>query len=315
MLEARIGRVTPIRTRQLTPQAWERQTTMSRTSVPARHRATPTHSIALAGLAYTAKTNAATVGKPAMIVAATGGLVLASGAAAQAGAYVDTTAVAQAPAPAAAAPAAGTHTVAAGDTLGAISARYGVALNTVLAQNGLSYASVIYPGQLIKVSGSASVAAPAAAVSPAAVPAAAPATQVSYTVPAPAQSGVSFASSTITPVATPPAGGVNAAILASAYAQLGAIQDCTVLGEQALKAAGISGVGDESPAGLMEFATPVSNPQPGDFVYYTNGGAGVPHNAIYIGDGKAIHSGFNGNQTVINSVDLGSGPSYYRVNG
>ena len=291
---------------------------MSRTSVQARHRATPTHSIALAGLVYTAKTNAVNVGKPAMIVAATGGLVLASGAAAQAGTYVENTAAAQAPAPVAAAPAAGTHTVAAGDTLGAISARYGVALNTVLAQNGLSYASVIYPGQQIKVSGSASVA-PAAAVSPAAVPAAAPATQVSFSVPAPApaQSGISFASSTITPVATsaPAVGGVNAAILASAYAQLGAIQDCTVLGEQALKAAGISGVGDESPAGLMEFATPVSNPQPGDFIYYANGGAGVPHNAIYIGDGKAIHSGFNGNQTVINSADLGSGPSYYRVNG
>ncbi|MBG6219065.1 LysM repeat protein [Arthrobacter sp. CAN_A6] len=295
---------------------------MFRTSISARHRATPIHSIVLAGLAYTAKTNAVNVGKPAMIVAATGGLVLASGAAAQAGTYIDTTAAAPAPAPVTAAPAAaaGTHTVVAGDTLGAISARYGVALNTVLAQNNLSYASVIYPGQQIKVSGSAFVAAPAA-VSPAVVPAAAPATQVSFTVPAPAaapaQSGISFASSTITPVATsaPAASGVNAAILASAYAQLGAIQDCTVLGEQALKAAGISGVGDESPAGLMEFATPVSNPQPGDFIYYADGGAGVPHNAIYIGDGKAIHSGFNGNQTVINSADIGSGPSYYRVNG
>lgn len=295
---------------------------MSRTPISARHRATPTHSIALAGLAHTAKTNAVNAGKPAIIVATAGGLMFAAGAPAQAGTYAESTTAVQAPAPATAAPAveAGVHTVVSGDTLGAISARYGVSLDSVLTQNGLSYASVIYPGQQIKVSGGALVDAPAA-VSPAAVPAAAPATQASFTAPAPVQSDFSFASSTIPPAASPaPAsdvatGGVNAAILASAYAQLGAIQDCTVLGEQALKAAGISGVGDESPAGLMEFATPVSTPQPGDFIYYANGGAGVPHNAIYIGDGKAIHSGFNGNQTVINSADLGSGPSYYRVNG
>ncbi|MHA7209971.1 NlpC/P60 family protein [Arthrobacter sp. MDT1-65] len=111
-----------------------------------------------------------------------------------------------------------------------------------------------------------------------------------------------------------PASSTNAAILASAESQLGAGQDCTVLGEQALKAAGVGGVGDESPAGLMESATPVAVPHPGDFIYYEDGGAGVPHNAVYIGGGEAIHSGFNGGQTVVNSADIGSGPSYYRVN-
>ncbi len=114
-----------------------------------------------------------------------------------------------------------------------------------------------------------------------------------------------------------PATSTNAAILASANAQLGAgaIQDCTVLGEQALRAAGISGVGDESPESLMGYATQVSNPQPGDFIYYADGGLGFSHNAVYIGGGQAIHSGWNGNQTVIKSVDVGSGPVYYRVNG
>ncbi|GAB3252354.1 NlpC/P60 family protein [Arthrobacter pigmenti] len=111
------------------------------------------------------------------------------------------------------------------------------------------------------------------------------------------------------------ASSTNAAILASAKAQVGAIQDCTVLGEQALKAAGVSGVGDESPESLMGYASPVSNPQPGDFIYYTDGGMGFSHNAVYIDGGKAIHSGWNGNQTVVKSVDVGSGPVYYRVNG
>ncbi|WP_026551006.1 LysM peptidoglycan-binding domain-containing protein [Arthrobacter sp. Br18] len=278
---------------------------MSRTPISARHRATPTHSIALAGLAYTAKTNAVAVGKPAMMVA-------------QAGTYAENTAAAQAPAPVAAAPAAGTHTVAAGDTLGAISARYGVALNTVLAQNGLSYAAVIYPGQQIKVSGSASVA-PAAAVSPAAVPAAAPATQVSYTVPAAAvapvqaQSGVSFASSAITPVAAPapaPAvasSGVGAAIVASAYAQLGSIQDCTILVEKALRSIG-KNVGDLGPTQFYQYGTTVGTPAPGDLVIRPG------HIAIYVGGGKVISSGMNGaNLTIEHDLSDLPGSSFVRV--
>lgn len=54
---------------------------------------------------------------------------------------------------AAAAPAPGaTHTVESGDTLSEIAARYGVPLNTVFALNGLGWASVIYPGDIIRLS-------------------------------------------------------------------------------------------------------------------------------------------------------------------
>ncbi|MCZ2403894.1 C40 family peptidase, partial [Paenarthrobacter sp. Z7-10] len=63
------------------------------------------------------------------------------------------------------------------------------------------------------------------------------------------------------------------------------------------------------------FAAPVTNPQPGDFIYYADGGMGFSHNAIYIGGGMAIHSGWNGSQTIVFSVNIGSGPSYYRVIG
>ncbi|WP_256128059.1 LysM peptidoglycan-binding domain-containing protein [Arthrobacter sp. SDTb3-6] len=59
------------------------------------------------------------------------------------------------------APAAKTYKVVPGDTISAIAARHGLSTNAVLALNRLSATSIIYPGQLIKVSGGA--AAPARA--------------------------------------------------------------------------------------------------------------------------------------------------------
>ena len=226
--------------------------------------------------------------------------------------------VAETPAPAAAV----THTVVSGDTLSEISAAYGVTLDSVLQLNGLSLASIIYPGDVITVSGEAA-AAPAAAAAPVAtytapveaaapVQAAAPAA-ATYTDPGTFtgyESNVTTQAVTPAPAAT--GSGIGSIMVSSAYAQLGAVQDCTILVEQALRAAGHS-VGDLSPAQLAAYGTPVSNPQPGDMIYYANGGAGVPHIAIYIGDGQAIHSGMNGNQTVIATANLGSGPVYYRA--
>jgi LysM repeat protein len=50
---------------------------------------------------------------------------------------------------------ASTHTVKAGDTLSGIAARNGIGLSTLLTANGLSSASVIHPGQTLKLSGTA----------------------------------------------------------------------------------------------------------------------------------------------------------------
>ncbi|WP_258566830.1 LysM peptidoglycan-binding domain-containing protein [Microbacterium sp. Se5.02b] len=91
-----------------------------------------------------------------------------------------------APAPAPAqAPTAKTHTVVAGDTVFAIAQKHGTTVDAVLAANGLTRASVIYPGQTLAVSGSstaqaAAPAAPAAAAAPS--PAAAPAAAAAHTV-------------------------------------------------------------------------------------------------------------------------------------
>ncbi len=290
---------------------------MSRNSHTARHRGTPVRGNALASISKAVSSNAGRIGRPAAALAAGSALMLGMGVPAQASAIAPETNLAT-PAASAAVPTSSSYTIQSGDTLGLIAARQGVSLNTVLALNGLGMSSIIYPGQSIKIAGAPSTPAPASEAYADPAPATpAPATPAPAT-PAPATvaadssaSTVSLASSTVTRI---PSNSVNATILASAKAQLGAVQDCTVLGEQALRAAGISGVGDESPESLMRFATPVADPQPGDFIYYADGGMGFAHNAIYIGGGMAIHSGWTGNQTTTFSVNVGSGPSYYRVN-
>ena len=105
----------------------------------------------------------------------------------------------------------------------------------------------------------------------------------------------------------------GAAIYQAALAQLGTFQDCTLLVTNALKAVGINF--HDWPAGYMSLGTvvPASQAQPGDLVYYANGGLGFAHIAVYAGNGQAIHGGWNGNQTVLNTANLGSGPVYIRV--
>ena len=58
----------------------------------------------------------------------------------------------------------------------------------------------------------------------------------------------------------------------------------------------------------------VNEPVPGDIIYYTEGGLNLPHWAIYLGDGLALHGNYNGSAQ-IKSVYLtgASYPVYYRV--
>jgi cell wall-associated NlpC family hydrolase len=125
----------------------------------------------------------------------------------------------------------------------------------------------------------AEAAAPAAAPAPVATPAA-PAVSVQVQAAAPA------------PAPAPAAGGVNAAMVSAAYAQLGITQDCTAMVEKALGSAGIP-VGDLGPMQFMNYGSVVGEPQPGDMVVQSG------HVGIYVGDGQVISGGMNGvNATV-----------------
>ena len=105
----------------------------------------------------------------------------------------------------------------------------------------------------------------------------------------------------------------GAAIYQAALAQLGKFQDCTMLVTNALKAVGINF--HDWPAGYMNLGTvvPASQAQPGDLIYYANGGTGLAHIAVYAGNGQAVHGGWLGNQTALNTANVGSGAVYIRV--
>jgi len=112
-----------------------------------------------------------------------------------------------------------------------------------------------------------------------------------------------------------PASGMGAAIAAAAYAQLGVSQDCTMLVTNSLAAVGINYHG--WPAGYLSLGRTVSaaEAQPGDLAYYQNGGMGMAHIAVYVGNGMAVHGGWNGGTTALYSVNVGSGPVFIRVGG
>lgn len=277
---------------------------MSKNFPTARHRATPARSIALQGLAASAKSQALTLGRPVLAVAAASGIAFGIGAPAHAGvsgpdttettnvqAYSAPAATVAAPAPAAA----NVYTVVSGDTLGAISAAHGVSLNDVLAANGLDISAIIYPGDQITIPAAGSAA-----------PAAAPVQAAS----APANTGmnVSYASAAPAPAPAPAATGTGtgAAILASAYSQLGVQQDCTAMVEKALRSVGKS-VGDLAPTQFYQYGTVVGTPAPGDLVITAG------HVGVYAGDGQVVSGGVDGYKTEVHSISWLGGASFVRV--
>lgn len=107
------------------------------------------------------------------------------------------------------------------------------------------------------------------------------------------------------------------AVVAAAlgYAAVNAQTDCTMLATNSLRAAGINFHG--WPMDYMQLGTVTSNPQPGDLVLYASNGFGQQHIAVYIGNGQAVHGGWNGMGTTIFSVNLptGSAPIYVSPTG
>jgi LysM repeat protein len=189
------------------------------------------------------------------------------------------------------------HTVVSGDTLGGISAAYGVSLNDVLSANGLAITAIIYPGDQIQIPGAGQVAAaPAAAPAPAPVQAAVAA--------APANTGVNVSYASAPAAAT--GSGAGAAILASAYGQVGVQQDCTAMVEKALRSVGKS-VGDLAPGQFFQYGSVVGTPAAGDLVITAG------HVGVYAGNGQVVSGGVDGFKTEVHSISWLSGASFVRV--
>lgn len=96
----------------------------------------------------------------------------------------------------------------------------------------------------------------------------------------------------------------DGSLVSSAMKYVGMNWDCTFLVEQSLRDIGID-VGDVGPTGFGSAGVVFydqSQVQPGDIMM--RGG----HVSIYIGDGLAIHGGFNGRVVI---TDTDSSPNYY----
>ncbi|WP_406633932.1 NlpC/P60 family protein [Pseudarthrobacter quantipunctorum] len=258
------------------------------TRATARHRAEVTKTNSIAVIAKAVGGNAGGMGRQAAVIAAASGLVLTSGIAANAA----DSSVQRDSAPA--------STLEVESSVEApISAASTIAITFEKPAVTTTPAPVVVveeepaPVEVEEAEPAPAVAQPAAApkvtakVTTASAPAAAPAASAS---------------------------GKGAAILSAAYAQLGVTQDCTMLVTNSLAAVGINF--HDWPAGYLSLGRTVSaaEAQPGDLIYYADGGAGMAHIAVYAGNGQAVHGGYNGNQTVVFSANVGSGPVFIRVN-
>ncbi|WP_461174856.1 NlpC/P60 family protein [Arthrobacter sp. Z1-9] len=240
-----------------------------------RRRAVPVHTSPLAVLSKSVAGHAGGVGRQAAVIAAASGLVLTSGIAAQA---------ADAPTQREAEPASNLEVTS--------------QVQTPLSADATVQISFERPA--VKTTPAPVVEAPkpvAVEIPKAVVPAASAAVKTQAAAPAKAQVTVTpAAAAPAAPAPAPAAGGINAIMVSSAYAQIGMIQDCTRLVENALNAAGIP-VGDLGPMQFLNYGTVVSDPQAGDMVVQSG------HVGIYVGNGQVLSSGLNGrNETAVHPL-------------
>ncbi|MCU1519741.1 MAG: hypothetical protein JWN19_126 [Arthrobacter sp.] len=244
----------------------------------ARHRAEVTKTNSLAVIAKAVGDNAGTMGRQAAVVAAASGLVLTSGIAANA------------------------------------------AETNVQRESTSASAFEVQSGTPATISAASTIAIsyekPAVSTSPApVVEAAKPVLKVQDSKAGGNTGTEAAAGASASTQGLSVASGSGAAIAAAAYAQIGVSQDCTRLASNALAAAGINFHG--WPAGYLSLGRTVSaaEARPGDLAYYKNGGVGMAHIAVYVGNGMAVHGGWNGGTTALYSANVGSGPVFIRVGG
>jgi cell wall-associated NlpC family hydrolase len=111
---------------------------------------------------------------------------------------------------------------------------------------------------------------------------------------------------------------LNSAIVSSALQLVGVTDglQCTEVVQLALAGAGVSDAQCLWPQEYQAvYGYYTDDPQPGNLIYYDQGGNGVDHIAIYIGDGMAVHGNFQTNgesHTVVASVEIaGTGVYQY----
>ncbi len=103
-------------------------------------------------------------------------------------------------------------------------------------------------------------------------------------------------------------------IVNAAYAQLGEKQDCTRLVSDSLLAAGINFHGWPIEYFSLGYEIPASQAKAGDLIYYANGGGGLAHIAVYVGNGMSIHGGWHGNTVLYRyNYSTASTPRFIRI--
>ena len=132
--------------------------------------------------------------------------------------------------------------------------------------------------------------------------------------PAPEQTETPAPEQTTTPTATT----LGQRISAEAQKLVGVTDGlwCTQVVQQALANAGVSDAYQLWPDQYCaQYGYYTDSPAEGDLIYYNNGGRGVDHIAIYIGNGQAVHGNYDGKTVIAGATSqyLAS-PQYIRVN-
>ena len=134
---------------------------------------------------------------------------------------------------------------------------------------------------------------------------------------APEQTPAPAPEETVTPAPEQTASSLGDRISSSAQGLVGVTDGlwCTQVVQQALANAGVSDAYQLWPdqyQGVYGYYT--DSPQAGDLIYYNNGGRGVDHIAVYIGNGQAVHGNYNGKTVIACAYQNGMGnPQYIRV--
>ena len=135
--------------------------------------------------------------------------------------------------------------------------------------------------------------------------------------PAPEAPAAPAPEETVTPAPEQTASSLGDRISSSAQELVGVTDGlwCTQVVQQALANAGVSDAYQLWPdqyQGVYGYYT--DSPLAGDLMYYNNGGRGVDHIAVYIGNGQAVHGNYNGKTVQASAYQDGMGnPQYIRV--